>query len=607
MTTDYTEQIHNFIINSIQLINIQLQKLTGQNSITISNVYPLSFTTTFKESNIPYIDSSDNLFDALGKLYESTLPKNLRKDLGQFYTRDDTLINQMVSDSELFKGLILEPSCGSGLFMVHIANRIAAIMKKAGNTSEEILTYIQKNLYGNDNDLLALQITEINLLTTLLPLIADALNTNPSFKLNKLNLTSFDFTQRDVFSKKFSLVIGNPPFVTMYGKRSRNMTEEKRAYFNTFDFVQNKNGNNKFNMSMFFVENGLKQLEPNGQLIFILDIAFFETAYIDLRKYIIENYYINSITKGLQAFEDVASGQIIINISNRKASNDSVIFKDIENDISCQINQSIWNDSKNKYKIFIPLSHLAKDINDKVLKYPRLDTYYPGKALRTCCALTGKTEEFVVNPLVEKNHLVFPYIEGSKGLKGKFGELTPTCHIKYDYELQLAISEEFKKELELAGVKNKKRVTLGDKDAYLSPKIFIRQSATEIIATYTEEPFAANNSIYILSNKSDTEQDIDMLKYVCGVLNSELITYFCRINKIIRVEKGKTPQIKTSDLKEIRICISDEYYYQIIDLVEKLLECHENPTYYNTLNNYIYSIYNITPEEQEFIKTYLYA
>ena len=525
MTTDYTEQIQNFVINSIQLINIQLQKLTGQNSITISNVYPLSFETTFQKSNNLHIDSSDNLFDALGKLYESTLPKNLRKDLGQFYTRDDSLITQMISDSELFKGLILEPSCGSGLFMVHIANRIIAIMKKEGNTSEEILTYIQKNLYGNDNDLLALQITEINLLTTLLPLIADALNTNPFFKLNKLNLTSFDFTQRDVFSKKFSLVIGNPPFITMYGKRSRNMTEEKRAYFNTFDFVQNRNGNNKFNISMFFVENGLKQLEPNGQLIFILDIAFFETAYIDLRKYIIENYYINSITKGLQAFEDVASGQIIINISNRKESNDSVIFKDIENNISCQINQAIWDDSKNKYKIFIPLVHQAKDINDKVMKYPRLDTYYPGKALRTCCALTGKTEEFVVNPLIEKKHLVFPYIEGSKGLKCKFGELTPTCHIKYDYELQLAISEEFKKELELAGVKNKKRVTLGDKDAYLSPKIFIRQSATEIIATYTEDPFAANNSIYVLSNKSNAKQDTDMLKYVCGILNSELITY----------------------------------------------------------------------------------
>lgn len=98
--------------------------------------------------------------------------------------------------------------------------------EKEGNTSEEILTYIQKNLYGNDNDLLALQITEINLLTTLLPLIADALNTNPFFKLNKLNLTSFDFTQRDVFQK---ILFSNRQSPIYYDvrKRSRNMTEEK--------------------------------------------------------------------------------------------------------------------------------------------------------------------------------------------------------------------------------------------------------------------------------------------------------------------------------------------------------------------------------------------
>lgn len=606
MTTDYSGQIQNFIINSIQLINIQLQKMTGKKTITISDVYPLSFESTTDSLTI-LPNSSENLFDSLGRLYESMLPNNLRKDLGQFYTRDDSLINQIVSDSELFKGFILEPSCGSGLFMVHIANRIIRLMRKVGKSSEEILAYIQKNLYGNDCDLFALQITEINLLTTLLPLIAEVLNTNSSYKLKKFNLTSFDFTQKELFAQKFSLVIGNPPFVTMYGKRSRNMTEEKRAYYNTFDFVQNKSGNNKFNVSMFFVENGLKLLSPNGQLIFILDIAFFETAYIDLRKYIIENYYINSITKGLQAFEEVASGQIIINISNRQEPNSSVVFSDIENNISSQVEQSIWNNKNNKYKIYIPLDQQAKDINDKVMKHPRLDTYFPGKSLRTCCALTGKTDEFVVNPLLEKSHLVFPYIEGSKGLKGKFGELTPTCYIKYDYELQLAISEEFKRELELAGVKNKKRVTLGDKDAYLSPKIFIRQSAAEIIATYTDEPFAANNSIYILSNKSRTEEDIDRLKYVCGVLNSELITYFCRINKIIRVEKGKTPQIKTSDLKEIRICISDNYYQQIIDLVNNLLLTPDDIGTLTKLNKLIYVIYDIDESEQQFIHSCLNA
>lgn len=604
---NYSEQIQVFISSSIQLINSKLQKLTNNKSITIGEIYPLSFEPSTNPLSVPLASITEELFDSLGKLYESILPKDLRKDLGQFYTRDDSLINQMVSDSELLKGAILEPSCGSGLFMVHIANRIKNHMQEKGNSPEEILSYIQKNLYGNDSDLLALQITEINLISTLLPLIADAINTNPSYKLLKFNLTSYDFTQKNVFSKKFSLVIGNPPFVTMYGKRSRNMTEEKRAYYNTFDFVQNKNGNNKFNMSMFFVENGLKLLSPNGQLIFILDIAFFETAYIDLRRYIIKNYYINSITKGFQAFEGVASSQIILNICNRQEANKSVIFNDYENAISSIIDQSIWDNEKNKFKIYIPLDNQAKDINDKVMKYPRLDVYYPGKALRTCCALTGKTDEFIVNPLVEETHLVFPYIEGSKGLKSKFGELTPTCHIKYDYELQLAISEEFKKELELAGVKNKKRVTLGDKDAYLSPKIFIRQSATEIIATYTEEPFAANNSIYVLSNKSNTEQDINMLKYVCGVLNSELITYFCRINKIIRVEKGKTPQIKTSDLKEIRICLSDNYYQSIIDLVNKLLCTPDDIESLTKLNKLIYKIYDIDESEQQFIHSYLNA
>lgn len=607
LVKNYSEQIQIFISSSIQLINSQLQKLTNNKSITIGEIYPLSFEPSTNPLSVPLASITEELFDSLGKLYESILPKDLRKDLGQFYTRDDSLINQMVSDSELLNGAILEPSCGSGLFMVHIANRIKNHMQEAGNSPEEILSYIQKNLYGNDSDLLALQITEINLITTLLPLIAEAINTNPSYKLLKFNLTSYDFTQKNVFSKKFSLVIGNPPFVTMYGKRSRNMTEEKRAYYNTFDFVQNKNGNNKFNMSMFFVENGLKLLSPNGQLIFILDIAFFETAYIDLRRYIIKNYYINSITKGFQAFEGVASSQIILNICNRQEANKSVIFNDYENAISSIIDQSIWDNEKNKFKIYIPLDKQAKDINDKVMKYPRLDVYYPGKALRTCCALTGKTDEFIVNPLVEETHLVFPYIEGSKGLKSKFGELTPTCHIKYDYELQLAISEEFKKELELAGVKNKKRVTLGDKDAYLSPKIFIRQSATEIIATYTEEPFAANNSIYVLSNKSNTEQDINMLKYVCGVLNSELITYFCRINKIIRVEKGKTPQIKTSDLKEIRICLSDNYYQSIIDLVNKLLCTPDDIESLTKLNKLIYEIYDIDESEQQFIHSYLNA
>ncbi len=603
---NYSEQINIFIINSKKLLSKNLQKIMHDNTITIDDIYPIS-TEGNPNHSLPDKLYATELFNSLGYLYEKTLPKELRKDFGQFYTNDCSLIDTMVSDSKLFKGKILEPSCGSGLFLVQIINKIIQELQQKKYNSEYILNYIQETIYGNDVDTFAIKIAEINIIATLLPLIAVAKLNNPQFKLKKLHLSTYDFTKKNIFNNKFSLVIGNPPFVTMYGKRSRNMTEEKRAYFNTFDFVQNKTGNNKFNLSMFFVENGLKALTTNGQLIFILDIAFFETAYIDLRKYIIQKYHINCITKGLQAFNDVASGQIILNISNSPYPNNNVIFNDYHNNTSTSVNQTLWNNSKNKYKIYIPLSPQEDLINNKILKYPKLDTYFPGKALRTCCALTGKTEEFIVDPNVEKENLVFPYIEGSKGLKNKFGELHPLRHIKYDYKLQLAISEQFKQELSLAGVKNKKRVTLGDKEAYLSPKIFIRQSASQIIATYTEAPYAANNSIYILSNKSNSKNETDLLKYVCGILNSDLITYFCRINKIIRIEKGKTPQIKTSDLKDIRICISKEYYYSIIDTVNKLLISPNNVNLLSELNKQIYNIYNINKTEQLFIQSYLYA
>ena len=317
------------------------------------------------------------------------------------------------------------------------------------------------------------------------------------------------------------------------------MTEEKRAYYNTFDFVQNKKGNNKFNLSMFFIENALNELSENGCLYYILDISFFETAYVDIRKYLIQNYYIESITKGLQGFENVASGQLLLKVRKKNKYNPKIDYFDYEIGKKCQVNQSIWDNPINNYKFNLPLEGTENDINKKIQKYNRLDFYFPKKALRTCCALTGRTEDFVVNPNASCSCPIYPYIEGSKGLSGKFEHLTETKYIKYDYELQLKISDEFKIELEKAGVKNKKRVTLGDNKMYDAPKIFIRQSAFEIIATYTEQPYAANNSIYILSNKDYSDNAKLLLKYVCGILNSDLISFYCRINKIIRMEKGK--------------------------------------------------------------------
>ncbi len=597
-------EMKGFIGKALSYLNSYFMRNMKVSGVELFEVYPY----IFKENEIVEVSCEEiGIFDCLGTLYESLVPSNIKKDLGQFYTTQDAIIEMMIDSVDVLSGKILEPSCGSGNFVIKIIEKIILELKSRGVSAEGILDYICDNIHANDSDNNALVITEINVLATLLPVIICAKTENPNYVMRPLKITCIDFVKKNVLKKEYSLIIGNPPFVTMYGKRSRNMTEEKRVYFNTFDFVQNKKGNNKFNISMFFIENGLKLLKNGGHLIFILDIAFLETAFADMRRYIVENYYINSLVTGLQEFEGVASGQLIIDITNLQSANEAVKLVDYVTKEEKVVNQLVWDNAKNKYRFNAPLNEIQQAINSKIVKYDELEKIFPQKSLRTCCALTGKTEEFIVNPSEENRCITFPYIEGSKGLKGKFFRPTPNRYIKYDHELQLKLSDEFKEQLEVLGVKNKKRVTLGDKDAYLAPKIFIRQSATQIIATYCSEPYAANNSIYILTTKERTEESIDMLKYTCGLLNSDLITFYCRINKIIRAEKGKTPQIRISDLKNIRINVDHDYFNPVINLVEELLENPKDQQLYQRLNLLVYKIYNIDDNEREFITEYLMA
>ena len=548
-----SKRIEIFIAKARSYIISYFNK-NNKHSIDFRNLYQFENLSNIKNTEIVDIPDS-NLEDFLGSLYENNLDLKDKKDLGTFYTRNEYVIDRMLESINLNNCRILEPSCGSGAFVIAIIKRLIELKKT--DKPKDIIDYICNYVYANDIDEIAIAITEINILGVLMPYIISAVNEDKNYKMKRFNLSNKDFLKKRVFEIKFDIIIGNPPFVTMYGKRSRNMTEEKRIYFNTFDFVQNKTGNNKFNLSMFFVENGLKLLNKDGRLIYIMDISFYETAFIDLRRYIVKNYNVVRIIRDLQEFNNVASGQIIIDICNHKDEYNIINNESFLNDKVTRIEQYKYDDEQNKYKFFIPFNEVENEINEKVKKYNRLDYYFPNKSLRTCCALTGKTDDFIVDKTEKTNSEVFPYIEGSKGLKEKFGSLQNTKYIKYDYDLQIKISNEFKKELGALGVKNKKRVTLGDKVAYMSPKIFIRQSAFEIISTYTEKNYAANNSIYVLTLKSDNDNDKKLLKYVCGILNSELITFYCRINRIIRCDKGQTPQIKTSDLKDIRICIAD--------------------------------------------------
>jgi len=197
--------------------------------------------------------------------------------------------------------------------------------------------------------------------------------------------------------------------------------------------------------------------------------------------------------------------------------------------------------------------------------------------------------------------LLYPYYQGSKSLSGKYENLAFSKYFYYNKPLQDEINDKLKIELEAQGVKNKKRLGLGETIIYDNPKIYIRQSAKEIIATLDLEKSSANNSLYCFSLRNNSETALKTLYFICGILNSKLITFFAQEMNIIRFSAGKQPQIKISDLGQIPILQSIDLQTKIIDLVKDIYRLKKQELI-SEIDNLLYRNYNISDAEIQHIE-----
>jgi hypothetical protein len=379
--------------------------------------------------------------------------------------------------------------------------------------------------------------------------------------------------------KQFDYVIGNPPYITLYGRRDKKRNEEQRIYYlNHYKQFPHDVKNGKINYVMLFIEHGLDFLKSGGTLSFIVDLSFLETAYKHCRKYIVENYTLRKLVYNIQGFENVASGQITLEINKIHPKDNSVEVINSSNNNIFYIPQSDWETPDDEFKFRLPHDSDLNDLVNKIFlkKDKTLKDLYPVKNLRTCVMLLDMEELFTgLKPLHEFNTVKsYPYYKGSNGIKYKYSKPEHQKYFYYNKSLQDRINDELKAKLTLQNVKNKKRIGLGETLIYDNPKVYIRQSAKELIATYDPNPSAANNSLYVFSLRDRQEKSIFFLKYLCGLINSSVFTFFAQQRRIIRYNKGKQPQIKISDLYQIFIPSNTDLQKNIVDLVDKI---YENP------------------------------
>ncbi len=114
--------------------------------------------------------------DVLKSFYQSLVPETLRKALGEFYT-PDWLVDVACDRAEVNDWAavrVLDPTCGSGSFLLEVIRRKRRLAIKAKKTPDEILSSILDEVWGFDLNPLAVQSARVNFLIAIADLVGTA-------------------------------------------------------------------------------------------------------------------------------------------------------------------------------------------------------------------------------------------------------------------------------------------------------------------------------------------------------------------------------------------------------------------------------------------------
>ncbi|MFK3706167.1 Eco57I restriction-modification methylase domain-containing protein [Klebsiella sp. NPDC088457] len=120
------------------------------------------------------LDQLSQTRDVLRDLYQGLVPGKLRQSLGEFYT-PDWLVDftlEKVSTPELLTHRVLDPTCGSGAFLLAVIRKKRQLAKAKNLSAKETLELLCKSVWGFDLNPLAVQTARVNFLIEVADLLS---------------------------------------------------------------------------------------------------------------------------------------------------------------------------------------------------------------------------------------------------------------------------------------------------------------------------------------------------------------------------------------------------------------------------------------------------
>ncbi len=284
----------------------ELEEAEEKRIAKIKDLKPLAEFLDGKLDNNQYVLWSLYSFNHLpveliSSIYEEFLPKKKGVKYTPHYLVKLLIDESMPVEKPQDDFYLLDPACGSGIFLVCGFKRLVEwkVIQKYNKTKkweipelEELKEILKTSVYGVDKEdeavKLAIFSLSIALCDYLEPSIIWSKLKFPN--LGKENIICDDFFHWiGVNQRKFSLVIGNPPFDEKFDSEYAGTIELKRLEEKRPKIPQNQ-------IALLFLEEAPKALKEKGLLCLILPAgSLLYNNTLPFRKYIFEKYEVPQI------------------------------------------------------------------------------------------------------------------------------------------------------------------------------------------------------------------------------------------------------------------------------------------------------------------------
>jgi len=505
----------------------------------------------------------------------------------------------------LLKVKICDPACGSGVFLLCAVHLIYNLIKQLSNNNnlDEVKTQLLKNVYGFDINTSSIKLTILKLFSWYYQDYKS--NISQLFSELSSNFKSED-SLKSVIYTRFDIVVGNPPYGNILNKDQKEFLKNEKIFYN--------------DVYCAFI---LKVIDwCDGVIGLLVPKSFLlRQSYINFRKILLNKANLLKIFDiGPNLFKKATNEvQILLYEKKTKISKPLRIYEYPDEEIITYQNQYV-DSLRICPNTRCPLSSKTK----KVYVYTFNDQCpYCSHNTISLNRIKIKTNKEIYN-LINKleiegdlNYLNiqrFPQMirgEEDKGLN----QIKPQINLNTNGSCFFINAKEdfdfyyFKKNKSFDLQKIDPKVLKGvNYEFYTSPKLLIKHNNIYPQALFTKENICFTSSIYSLLH-----DDLDELKYLCALLNSSVIQFYCIYG--INNQKDTTINLNQYMIRHLPIKnVDDKVKINLSQTIDNILQLfvltngeinNEITLLLRDIDKIIFQRYSISKQEQSLIVNHL--